>query len=250
MLILIRRYNPGSDDNPILNLLCESRMSTVNKFFYQVATREVTAQIALMMAAVFFVLLGLPLISCLTALPITIALLYLVVFGVHWQLARKVYKSNSLEIDRHPKGAVFVAEVFDQKDHHKIEFIFQKEQGKSKIKGLIVGTISVGVKRDPDMKEPPESVAWIKDLSVTKRFRRKGIADRLLDAAIRHCLIHNFRAVEVVANQCHEHGRTLLVKKGFDILHCYKKDLVFGLASVSMYRMRLPCILKRSLLNT
>ena len=58
--ILIRKYRYGDDDD-IRALVNEATMDTVWPFFFGAARREAIAQIVLMVAALLFIVVGLPL---------------------------------------------------------------------------------------------------------------------------------------------------------------------------------------------
>ena len=94
---------------------------------------------------------------------------------------------------------------------------------------------------DPDMKEPPDSVAVLKRLAVSKRHQRKGIATAIIDEALEHCLKYKFRAVELTTTEHHEAARNLYTKKGFELINSYHKRFFMGLVSLTLYRLRLPC---------
>ena len=67
-----------------------------------------------------------------------------------------------------------------------------------KASGIIVGTVAVIVKRDPDMREPPNSVAQIRRMAVSKLWQRRGIGEKLLDTAVLHCHRYRYRAIELI----------------------------------------------------
>lgn len=64
----------------------------------------------------------------------------------------------------------WVAEVLHQGDGGKCSFV--EDDNAVQGSGRIVGTLALGVKKDPDMKEPPNSVAWIRRMAVAKPFQR------------------------------------------------------------------------------
>ena len=107
--------------------------------------------------------------------------------------------------------------------------------------GALVGTIAVTVKRDPDMREPPNSVAQIRRMAVARSCRRRGVGQMLLNEAISHCHRHRYRAVELITSEHHHEARNLYLKRGFQILRTYSTDYLFGLISWQMHRYRLPC---------
>ena len=91
------------------------------------------------------------------------------------------------------------------------------------------------------MKEPPDSVAILKRLAVSKQHQRKGIATAIIDVALDHCLKYKFRAIELTTTEHHEAARNLYTKKGFELINSYHKTFAMNLVSITLYRLRLPC---------
>ena len=83
-------------------------------------------------------------------------------------------------------------------------------------------------------------------MSVTRSFRKRGIGEKMLDVALSHCVRQQFRAVELITTEAHHEAKNLYVKKGFDILHSFIKIYALGFVRVTLYRFRMPCVLKRS----
>ncbi len=80
--VLIRSYRYG-DDNQIKSLNTEGAMGTVWPFFLASARREAIAQIVLMVAALLFIVVGLPLHYSLISLPLVMFLLFVGVWIGH-----------------------------------------------------------------------------------------------------------------------------------------------------------------------
>lgn len=93
------------------------------------------------------------------------------------------------------------------------------------------------------MKEPPESVALLKRMAVSKKHQRKGIASAMMDNALDHCRSYRFRAIELITTEHHEAARNLYARKGFELLASYDKNFVLGLVSITLYRLRRSCTL-------
>ena len=56
-----------------------------------------------------------------------------------------------------------------------------------------MATLAVDIKADPDMREPPASVAMIKRMTVAAGHRRRGVGTAILEVALRHCVDARFR---------------------------------------------------------
>ena len=94
---------------------------------------------------------------------------------------------------------------------------------------------------DPDMKEPPESVALLKRMAVKKQHHRRGVASAMIDIALEHCRVCKFRAIELTTTEHHEAARNLYSRKGFDLTGSYEKRFVLGFVSLTLYRLRRAC---------
>jgi len=260
--VLIRTYQYG-DEAEIKNLLKDAAMSTVWPFFFSSARREIISQMILLLAAVLFVVVGTPLRYSLLAFPIVIALLFLSTWIGH--LIKVISTHNDLnnipqEYTEKPKCGFWVAEAFgdipNETPKRQIEILREQQisfaninQLKGNHKGKIIGTVAITIKHDPDLKEPPNSVAWLRRMAVSKSYQRLGIGSVLTDVALEHCSESNFRAVELLTTEHHQAARSLYAVKGFDLIETIRKPFLGGLLFLVMYRLRIPCILTRSRLN-
>lgn len=239
-------------------------MATVAPFFLKAATKEVIAQIILMLAALLFIVIGTPLHYSLFALPVTLLTLYIGVWIGHRVKAttthgdlddiQNVYMEN-------PRCGFWVAELLSSSaektekvdDYHFVREdqleAAEVERALFGINKCIIGTVAVTIKIDPDMQEPPDSVAWLRRMAVSKAHRRKGVAAALTNVALDHCARANFRAVELLTTEHHQAARNLYANKGFDLINTHHKLFCGGLLSVAMYRLRTPCIHARTHLN-
>jgi GNAT superfamily N-acetyltransferase len=223
MTVRIRPYS-SADYAAVKNLIDVATMSTVNRFFVKTLTRDIIAQSMLMLAASIFILIGLPLQYSLIALPTTAVIVYACVWTAHKVKARHTHG----DLDH-------IEAVYQSTD--KTGFWVAEDSTSREI----VGTVAVCVKGDPDMREPPQSVAFIRRMAVSTLHQRRGIGKSLADVAIAHCQRQDFSAVELITSECHAEARQLYLKKGFEIVSCYDKGYAFGAISINMYRFRLSC---------
>lgn len=220
---IIRPYS-ARDKAAVKKVLNEATMSTVHRFAVIAIRRDVVAQSVLIVAAAIFILVDLPLHYSLITFPGTVAFIYLAVWLVH-------------------KGKIWTTHA----DLDKIEHEYQSAEktgfwvAEEKDSGMLVGTVAVIVKQDPDMREPPSSVAQIRRMAVSKGFQRRGIGKKLLDTAISHCHRCRFRAIELITTECHIEARNLYLKRGFEIFRSHPQEYLFGLISWQMYRYRISC---------
>ena len=253
MKIFIRRCRYG-DEKQISSLVTQATLSTVNPFFIKLASKETTAQFMLMLAAVAFIVFGTPLKYCLLVLPATFGLIYFLVWIGHHIKAWQHTDLNCIDETymSSPRCGLWVAEVVDESSNGSCEYLVESNSNfsdTSRRPGILVGTVAVVIKDDQDKTEPPGSVAWMRRLAVHSSFKRKGLGEKLVEVGLKHSVQNNFRAVELVTTECHEAARGLYLKKGFEIYQCYKRDFMLGLASINLYRLRMPCNYHQAMLR-
>ncbi len=106
----------------------------------------------------------------------------------------------------------------------------------------IVGTIAVTHKRD-DLPElgSKAKVAWLRRMVVKKKFRRMGIAKRLVLVAIDFCTQHRYDRIELVTTDIHAAAKKLYELVGFECVS-HKPHLYFrGYLKVWMYEYVYHC---------
>merc|ERR1719376_1643039 len=215
-----------------------------------------------MTAAILFIVVGTSLKNSLLAIPLVLILLYVGIYVGHWV---KILKTHGDLNDIHssyledPRKGFWVAVLTSagsvtssappktlQKDYtfHVVvdddDEIFRNSLHPNC--QSLIGTLAVDIKKDPDMREPPHSVALVKRMTVSKTHRRRGVGAALLDVGLKHCLLNRFRAVELVTTEHHQAARNLYASRGFELQSIYHKNyLVWGIISLSMYRLRVAC---------
>lgn len=267
--ILIRPYKYG-DELQLKRLLTDSAMTTVWSVFLATARREVISQSVFLLAAIFFVVFGLPLTQSILAFPTVMLLLLIGIWVGHKVKALTTHKDlNDIqgEYQSNPRCGFWVAELISGNEHlahsktKKIDIINLGECDTSMIEiervlggprsgggCSIIGCIAVTVKQDTD-HEPHQSVAWLRRLAVHKECRKMGIGAALTDTALEHCARSNYRAVELVTSEHHQAARSLYAIKGFEMIESIEKSYLGGVVRFALYRLRMPCIMTRSNLN-
>ena len=130
----------------------------------------------------------------------------------------------------------YVFHIEDENDDSYEELMLSSLRPTSK---TLLGVLAIDIKLDPDMREPPESVALLRRMTVHKSHRRRGVGQAMLDVALRHCLDHRFRAIELVTTEHHQAARNLYANRGFEFHGTYDKNfLLWGIVSLTMYRLR------------
>jgi len=252
--IRIRPFHYG-DDAKVKRLLDQAAMSTVWPMFLGFAKREVTSHLILMLAAILFVVVGLQLISSLFAVPIVLLSMAVAIYmGHRIKIALTHADLNDVgqSYQSNPRCGFWVAEVVDKSlisSNGRPTISIENQSPRKGSSDEIVGTVAITIKRDPDLREPPESIAWLRRMAVSPKYRRKGIGLALTDVALDHCAKANFRAIELFTTEYHQAARSLYASKGFELIETTRKSFLGGLLSFSLYRLRVPCILSRANLN-
>ena len=176
--VIVRSFQYG-DEKQVRRILHKATMGTTWPMFFSFAKREITSQSILILAAVLFVIIGLPLAHSLISIPIVLLLLAISTWLGH---RLKIFLTHNDLIDigqgyqSNPKCGFWVAEIVDKdaliSSPNKAKIV-RKEGNKSHGREII-GTIAVTIKEDADLREPPESVAWIRRMAVSPKYHRKG----------------------------------------------------------------------------
>jgi len=266
--IIIRPYKYG-DESKLKRLLADSAMTTVWSVFLATARRELISQTILVLAAILFVVFGLPLIHSILAFPTVMLLLLIGIWLGH--KIKAITTHNDLndiqgEYQSNPRCGFWVAELIsgDAKQAHcktkQIDIIsftdsdtsmidLERVLGGPRLGGCsIIGSIAVTVKQDSS-NEPHQSVAWLRRLAVDKAYRKMGIGAALTDTALDHCARSNYRAVELLTSEHHQAARSLYTIKGFELIETSEKTFLGGLVRFALYRLRMPCLITRTNLN-
>ncbi len=212
-VVLVRRFRPG-DEEEVMRLIGEATMSTVVPFFKRFATREIVSHLALLSAAVSFVVVGTSFLLSLLALPMALFFTYLCVWMAH-RLKMRCHKDMDDVASAYlssEKTGFWVAEVVDETfvgTRYEVEGSSEAvvDLLSAAGSGRLVGTVAVTVKKDPDMREPPGSVAWLRRMAVDDKFKRQGLGAKLVDVVHNHCARAGFTAVELVTTEAHEAAR-------------------------------------------
>lgn len=248
-VVVIRPFRP-EDQNSVLALIKEGTLDPVNRFFFRALTRELFLQAVIMMAAVMFILGGVPLYYTWTALPLTVLLTYVGIYLSHF------YKATFLHSDMNnvmktylgtDKTNFFVAEAYYNRNssawkNEKPGFISEIELEKLDSTGTLsnnkaltkelVGCIGVMRARESAV------IAWLRRTAVKNSWRGKGVGGALVERIIKFCSQKGFVGIELVTTECHDSARILYEKKGFELRAFYhKKFFKLSGLSIMMYAM-------------
>ncbi|KAK8389714.1 hypothetical protein O3P69_009008 [Scylla paramamosain] len=233
---VVRRYKP-EDTAAAQDIMTKTVMETVSDYFWSAIFTEVLPQVALLTIAFSYIGLGVPFYFCLLGIPTAIVIIYAVIWLAHMSKALEVGQEMT-NIPRlfleHPDRCFWVAEVLECSEASeldsfmnkmkKVEYHFMSEEESSareaELRGTrrhVVGLLGLTKSMRGGMK------GWLRHLAVKKAYRRRGIAQRLLDEAIHFSTEHCLDEIELVATECHHKARELFYKKGFEVQHTYFK---------------------------
>ena len=244
-IILIRPYQP-KDNGGIHEVITEGTMSTVKPFFLQSLMREIFFQSIIAVSAVMFILVGVPFYWLTASIPLVACSFYVIIWIAHYYKAHYLHPDlNEIEKTYMSTNTCFyVAEAFGpipslqrRKRNppafvNEMEFESMVRAGTISNSGQIIGTIAIT--RD----KTSAVIAWLRRMAVKKEWRQLGVGTKLLETVIKFCNQKSFVAIELVTTECHEGGRKLYEKHGFEMKQLYhKKILHLSTLAITMYFM-------------
>lgn len=248
--ISVRPFSYG-DEVEIKKIVARSTLSTVNAFFRVAVTKESVIQSCIMLSALFFIILGVPLHLCWISFPLVALTLYVSIYIAHWhRITTRHSDLDQLETvyGEDERCGFWVAESWeanDVKNDDGVEVVgqeaIQKMEGKLR-RGRLVGTVGLVVMEDRDKREPPNSVGFLKRLSVLPGYRHLGVGQQLVTTAFRHAMDHKYRAVQLVATDCHYAARSFFDQQEWKMTRGYQKQYLAGIVRIGMCVYRKPCI--------
>ncbi|XP_012271119.1 uncharacterized protein LOC105694751 [Orussus abietinus] len=243
-IVVIRNYRPGDDKN-CKEMIRDTVMSYMNRTFISNAFREITFQLTIMFAAIAFIFFGVPFTTCLFALPITVALIYVATY-MGFVLKTTELDNEVSNISRIYMSNMFsnywVAEVFETYlvTHHwkDVYHVVMTEQQfresnidiSSRVK-KIVGTIALTKCYRSD------GGAFIKRLYVHNQYRRLGIGSCLMDVAMQFAINQGYRCIDLIASEYIMESRELCLKKGFQLKQMYHKPILGSFVTILMFEL-------------
>lgn len=218
----MRRYDDRQDEHKVKEVIRNFVLSRFSTAFWFCLFREITLQLIVLATAVFFIFFGIPLVYCVSSVPIVIIGIAVCVYCSHYNKAIEISNVHT------PIG--FVVDVYEpfimRLTKKEIEYcdMTQEEineyQDLKKMRRKIVGTVSV--KNHHSLHES----AWIFRLAVDPEYPFERVAKLLIKAALRHAYDQRMYSCETVSMECHEDLRELLLRMGFMIKQIYHKNIV------------------------
>uniref|UniRef100_A0A336MLC1 CSON002342 protein n=2 Tax=Culicoides sonorensis TaxID=179676 RepID=A0A336MLC1_CULSO len=218
--ILIREYRK-TDDIFTQELIKQYIMSYAWSSFIQVLFREITLQLVVLMWAILFIFVGIPLHLCFLSIPVVIFLIIFCVYAVHFNKGIEMANAN-------PK-CCFVAEAYEEpllllnNNDEKIEYdIVDALNGfdVNTMKKKIVGTISIR------SHESLHNSGWLYRFAIDHKYPYSDIVEGLTKKAIQHSASQGWGRLETVTTECQDEVRESYSKLGFTIRQVYHRQIV------------------------
>ncbi|CAH1953769.1 unnamed protein product [Acanthoscelides obtectus] len=212
MYYIVIREKKDQDTPALSEVVRNAYLSNVSHSWQNALFSEVTFQMIIITSALLFIVLGVPLLYCLIAIPIVIFGTYILIYGtVLMKVAQLLYEKKELKcwvaeayeplfFTKNPKGCWYKILTSEE---------FQNQEKPESCRKKIVGTVSI-------MKHfQREDWAWLFRLAVDKSYRRKGIALKLVKVVQEWCSDNQFNNIELVMTECQEGARQLFDDAGY-----------------------------------
>jgi len=258
MLYIVLRPVKNSDMKQLMDLHKQSNFQNLSRNFIETFLREITIQMIVVLAAILFILVGLPLHLCLVSIPlVATGILALVLAGDLHQswLQQEDLKDRVEEYLNSAKTGCWVAEararpaqtgegvkVLTESQLDQLEAQGYLQEGTARL----VGSVAVRLKEDKNMTEPPGTVGLMERLMVVPSLRRMGVGQELVLVAWNHCVKH-LRAVELSIQANNPVARRFFESQDWLLMSVKERQLI-GFIKVEEMIYRKAC--KRSLDDT
>ncbi|KAG5667786.1 hypothetical protein PVAND_015756 [Polypedilum vanderplanki] len=222
-IITVRRYE-DKDLRQMQEVIRNSVLSKFSSAFWFCLFREITLQMIVLSTAIFFIFFGVPLLYCVSSVPIVVLLIAICVYCAHY--------NKAIELSNMHAPICFVAELYEpfamRIDKRELEYIQMTEEQLKQNEGelrkmrgkQIIGTIST--RNHQSLHES----AWIYRLAVDPSYSFVQTAKPLIIAAMQHAFENGMLSCETTCAECHEDPRELFLKIGFNIRQIYHKSII------------------------
>ncbi|XP_017786156.1 PREDICTED: uncharacterized protein LOC108569202 [Nicrophorus vespilloides] len=229
--IVIREYQQ-SDKLGVGEAVQSAYTSNVNKSFINALSREITFQLIVMCAAMFFIFIGIPITYCLSAIPIVLITVYMCIYLSHFMKSSELMHKRPVKCwvaeacyncitDADPKQIYF--SVVSENESKRLEL------GKAFRK--IIGTVSVTNFIYLD------DTAWLYRFAVEKGYRHKGVGHALVETAKTWSRANHYSRIFLVVSECQDTARQIFLNAGFQMKQMYHKHIVGSIISLLMYQL-------------
>lgn len=185
---------------------------------------QIFIQLTVLIAALMFIFLGIPLMFCLAALPIVCLILLMSVYST--------YLAKAIELASEPMRNCWVAEVYEpytlslgpakQQTYDIVheDSILPNDVEVNRMRRQVIGFICIAPHK------ALENCGWINRLSISSKYNFDKVAEPLINRALKYGLDMNFYTIEAVTTECQFDARELLLRIGFTMKQIYHKQVL------------------------
>lgn len=219
----------------------ESSAVCFASFLIAFALSQISIQLTVLVAALMFIFMGIPLLFCLAAVPIVAIILFVSVYST--------YFGKAMDLATLPMRTAWVAEAYEpflmrlgtqqQRafDIVQEESLLPSDVEVNRMRRQIVGFVSVGPHK------ALENSGWLNRLSVHPKYCFDKVAEPLIQRVLKHGLEQNLDSIEATTTECQFDYRELLLKLGFGMKQIYHKQ-VLGSNSLRVMKSQMGIDLK------
>lgn len=202
------------DDNPaVKRVLSDGSWSNAGASFKIALGRPTSLAVSAASVATCFYLTR-SIQACIACVCLHVALVYLmVVLGIVYYL----YGPPLADMTD------VAASYFEDPDHHFWV---------AEVDGAVAGTIAIVRKQG---STNGRKIAWLRRMVVDRRYRRLGIAKKLITATIDFSRSHGYESIELITTEIHAAARTLYKSLGFVQVAYKPYRYLLGLIKVWTY---------------
>lgn len=213
--------------------LIQNQIVTKHNF---ISFRQIFIQLIVLVAALMFIFLGVPLMFCLASVPIVCIILFGSVYTT--------YFGKAMDLASQPMHTAWVAEAYEPfllslTNHQQRAFNIVQEDSilpndieVNRMRRQIVGFVSIGPHKGMD------NSGWLNRLSIMSKYSFDKVAEPLIQRVLKHGHDQHLDSIEATTTECQFDNRELLLKMGFGMKQIYHKQ-VLGSNSLRVMKSQL-----------
>ncbi|XP_055607316.1 uncharacterized protein LOC129755008 [Uranotaenia lowii] len=224
--VVIRKLE-AQDNIQCQNVVKDFIMAGAWDAFVSCLFREITLQLIVLVWAIMFIFVGIPLLMCCVAIPVVVGLILFTTYGSYFNKANDVAVRGGAG-----NQLCWVAEVYEPMVHNNLttgcgidKFFEDSPVGVdnkelNRMRRKVIGTISC--KSHILMK----NAGWIFRLAVCPRYPFGEIAEHLIIRVLAHAYDNQLFTIETATSECDEGIREVYLKLGFTLRLVYHKQII------------------------
>ncbi|XP_037024709.1 uncharacterized protein LOC119066382 [Bradysia coprophila] len=222
-IIISIREMKSSDRFNCEMLVKDYILQFINEAFLSCLFREITLQAVVLLWAIMFIIFGVPLLFCITSIPIVIVFMYFCVYATYWKCA--------MEMSIVPVEQTWVAESYEplflRQEKEQMDYVVVNEDmlltrypNAKSLRRNLVGTIGLTTHRFLD------NCGWINRMAVNPKYSFHKVGEPLVTCLLEFCVNKGIYTVESTSTECQYTKRELLLKMGFTMKQIYHKQII------------------------